>query len=344
MRGRVVGVAVAVVGVVAAVAVVDSAPDRPPPAVPPPVYIYGRVPDAVDIPQLPSLPTTLPADLAMAATAAPLSAAPVERAVALFVVGKAMHVLGEDGFYRTFDLVPLQPASDTQGNQHPAVQNTSLSPDGRYAAFPQRDKVVVVGFGGASVAEIAVAGHNEWVTWLGTTLVVSGTGATWLVDPVGGAVTRAPFDGSHAVYDRSASPDVFELSQSNTLKRWVGSEAKSIVLPESPTEEWLPPAHRSGDRIVALGHKRNLAREQELHVLAVDGSAATASHALFVGELPVQLLGWLDGDTVLIRVLGGSGGWIVAWHLPNDAVTRVARVSGEVGVASVSGLVQPVRQ
>ena len=51
-----------------------------------------------------------------------------------------MYVLGEDGRYREIAIPPLEFAFDNgKQNRTDPLRPTSLSPDGKFAAFPQVD-------------------------------------------------------------------------------------------------------------------------------------------------------------------------------------------------------------
>lgn len=86
-------------------------------------------------PKLPRLASKLPHEIAVdPSLAGPLSGDPVSRAFALVRTPAAVYVLGDDARLRRLDLLGPNAGFGT----------TVLKPDGKQAAFPQRDSVVLV--------------------------------------------------------------------------------------------------------------------------------------------------------------------------------------------------------
>jgi hypothetical protein len=329
MKARLVAVPLAALAVAAAaVAVLVSREDRPGPP-PPPVYAYGRLPEPNDVPRLSRQPTALPEVLHLPATVDPLSKRPVRRALAL-LHGGGLFVLGDDGAFRLLDGVGLQPAADAQGNEHPAVSPTTLSPDGRFAVFPQRDKVIVADLTRPAVRDVALAGPNEWVSWLGTMAVVAQQDVTHLVDPQAGTVLRAPFAGV-AASDSGSSTDLIEArpdadSGGLTLRRWAGAQPQDVDLRQTSIDHWRRPLWRRGERLALMAFTANPDRVDNLVVLTVKAGSATVERRLSV-DGPAQAMGWLGEDKVLVRYSVAAGDWLLAWDLRTDAVTRVSRIA-----------------
>jgi hypothetical protein len=115
---------------------------------------------------LPALETALPPAVHLDSVAPPLSGDPVRRALAMFQVGQIdgdmtdVLVLGDDGRARRLDVVSLAPATDEQANPRSAVSSRTVLPDGRRAAFPQRDQLLLVDLTTARVDVVPLPGFN----------------------------------------------------------------------------------------------------------------------------------------------------------------------------------------
>ena len=75
--------------------------------------------------------------------------------------------------------VTLQPVRDEGGNTSWPTKDTSLSPDGTKAAFPQPDRLVVADLTTGLIRTFTAPGLNEWVLWApGTVEVLVGSATT----------------------------------------------------------------------------------------------------------------------------------------------------------------------
>ncbi len=326
-RGRWAAVAAVVVLAVAAVTAAIVR-DRPAPG-PPPAIVSGRLPDADEAPRLPLKPTPLPERLSIPAQPVALSAKPLRRALALLAVDATVWVVGDDQTLRLFDTVKLAPVADKDGNAHSPASSTTLSPDGRYAAFPQPDRVIVVDLAEQRFSEMRVPGPNEWAGWLGDTVVVTQAASTSLAKPADGRVTKAPFKGLDVAFDHGMAPDVYEVTGGSSLNRWAGDTSQTVELQGVTLDQVQNPLWRNGNRLAVLDG--GLGASRRLSVLVVDGTRATVSHRLVLAPKPPKtvaddatVLGWLTEHSLLIR----SGGWILAWDPADDAITRVSAVDG----------------
>jgi hypothetical protein len=67
----------------------------------------------------------------------------------------------DDGSWARLDQVRLRFGRDADGNQHSPLDTTSLSADGRYAAFAQPDEVVVVTIATGAVNRFPLPGYTS---------------------------------------------------------------------------------------------------------------------------------------------------------------------------------------
>jgi hypothetical protein len=236
---------------------------------------------------------------------------PVTRAAALYepaVPASArqpgpVYVLGEDGLYRRIDAPVLEFAfDDGKQNRADPLRPTALSPDGKLAAFPQVDRLVVVNLTTGQYGSYPVPGFNKYVRWQGTHAVLVGgeDGAAFSVDLGTGRAEPAQakladLAGAEPVTHVPPSVDQSGLG-SFRIARWQGL------------------AWRSGNKIVR-------AAEGSLPLVAViDVDRAAVVRALAVPPGPVTVLGWLDDHTVLVQTSKG----VLAWDAGSGQVTSVA--------------------
>ena len=119
---------------------------------------------------LPWAKTALPRRIDLGpAGVVPLSTSPVRRALALVqphdesMSGDSVLALGDDGRLRRLEGYPL--GSNPDSVRIGTLTATSLSPDGRFAAFPHRDKVVVVNLTDGTHRQYTLGGFNVLVRW-----------------------------------------------------------------------------------------------------------------------------------------------------------------------------------
>ncbi len=296
---------------------------------------------------LAALETALPPAVFLGSVASPLSGDPVRRALALFEVGHVdgateVLVLGDDGRARRLDVVSLAPATDEQGSPRSAVSSRTLSPDGRRAAFPQRDRLLLVDLTTANVDVVPLPGFNVSVGWLGDRVVVAGSGAAAVVDVASLAVASAPYSGHLVVASATVGASVVELSGGGTkalgLRVWTGDAHRDVEVAGLPAgSEWSGLGVRSGAAVAAQYGSSSLA-DPTRSIAAFDAGDATLVRRLLVPLHPQSwsaVLGWLDERTVLVW-RGDTDGWVLAWNIASGHVHRVAEVTGDRAVVTVS--------
>jgi len=242
-----------------------------------------------------------------------LSTRPVSRAVALYEQPDTtkspgtVYVLGDDGVVRRLDGVALDFVTGADKDVSPVpLTPTALSPDGRGAAFPQRDVVVVVDLTTAKEQRFPVPGYNLEIRWQGSaTVLVGQADATYSVDVASGQVTRVA--GEWSLPDGPTDPaSPVPIDQRGFAPYAVG--------------QWHGPAWRLGDQVARAGFAAGLAP-----VIAVfDARTGALTHVLVLssgrsGGCCIAL-GWFDAQTVLVQ-LGLDG--VVAWDTRTGEVSSV---------------------
>ncbi|GAA4558232.1 hypothetical protein [Planotetraspora kaengkrachanensis] len=310
--------------------------------------------ERADEDRLPRLETLLPDKLSLNG-ATPLSTAPMAQALALFQRGGKgdpgpVLALGDDGGLRELDNIEL--ASVTDGhNEQSALDDTALSPDGRMAAFPQRDEVVVVDLTDATSRRWPVPGFNEIVSWRpdGVTLVVEQQEAVYLVDSETGRVSRAPYPGFGTVAGGEPGTDLYRLhtpsSQVAELTRWdTSGTLLSRMRPRLAvgTGEWWGTGWLRGGRIAGdvfgAGGPRPYADVIEAEVIVVlDAETGQLAAGLVLPGIDrwkgcCQVMGWYDEDTVLFASRGRPSR-LLAWRVSRGELLRVADLPDNAMVA-----------
>ncbi|MFI5915753.1 hypothetical protein [Dactylosporangium sp. NPDC051541] len=298
-------------------------------------------------PPLPSRPqevTELPARLTVdPAAAAPLSARPVTRARALVQpradepdANPPVLALAEDNTWRRLDVGDLRPAVDAAGNPQPVLDVTSLSPDGRRAAFAQPDKVVIVDLTTGRARTVAVPGFNENAAWSGEQVLVTQSGRTYLAG--GPSPAAAPYAGDDVLLPAGATVSTLSIGPDHQarLGRWPGGD-QTPVRGATDLMSWSGPGWRSGDlaaRVasVSSGPVAAPTGPPTTRLVLVNTAAATASFA----DLPVadiRVLGWRDPSTVL---LDAGGRQVLAYHTSGGSLTTVSTVTGPPALLSLA--------
>jgi len=346
-RRRRVTVAAAAVASVLAIAValplglrpVDRAPVAPTPAVTAPANVIDRMPSP-----LPARDIGLPRTPELRTDAEDLSDRPVTRAVALYerATGGSspgdVYVLGSDGAIRRLDTVRLGYATDALKAPRLPLQPTSLSPDGRSAAFPQLDKLVVVDLTTAKTDAIPVPGFNMTVRWRSAGAVLVGQpGGTYLVDLRRRVASALPADLSPL--DVVGDEPLLELG-TGALREWTVTGARPLDQTDLDSRavapyvmsRWSGPAWQRGDLVARAA----VSGGGEGLVAVVDLRTAAVVRLLVLGARADQVdgtaLGWLDARTVLLRT-GRDG--VVAWNVSTGSLSTVATAfDGAVAIAS----------
>jgi len=237
-----------------------------------------------------------------------LSQRPVERAVALYERAslpgapdpEPVFVLGSDGALRVLDGVGL----DFTVDEAP-LQPTSLSPDGRRAAFPQVDELVVVDLTTGEPDTFRVPGFNVSVRWLSAdTVLVEQSASASIVDVARRTVTAAPRPTDTLVPD-----PVFQWSG----PRWRNGNLEVGIRVGGPSRGY------SGTNVAVVD-----VRTGAVVRLLVLGPAA--------GRADATALGWLDSDAVLLRT---DQDGVVAWNTSTGEVTSVTGpFDGQIAIVS----------
>ncbi|HEX6871388.1 MAG TPA: hypothetical protein VF163_09855 [Micromonosporaceae bacterium] len=345
--------ALALVVGIAVVAPGSEAPSGPsgPPTSPAPA-VTGPLPTM--LPRLDGSP--LPARLDWS-TAIPLSRAPMTRALALYQPlseqdgappSGPIYALDVDGRLRLLDDVELSPTRDAGGNLATPLKSGSLSPDGRIAAFPQTDKLVLVNLLLPAIETIPVAGYNESVVWLGDgSLVVGRAQDASLVTLNTGRVRTLPLAAWDLVGETEATPDRYlELrarwdggraaaAEPARLRFWSGegtSPARVVALGGSGGDammgDFYGRAWRSGDLVVRSGwlspNNNAGGTAGPEAVVVVNLNDGVIVNLLDVGrerwKACCEALGWLNDHMVLLRI---DRQGVVAWDIWTDVCWQV---------------------
>jgi hypothetical protein len=279
--------------------------------------------------------------------AIPLRRNPIERARLLVQPygSPDIFALAEDGSWRRIDVVPIAPVTDVAGNVQPALDVTSLSADGRRAAFAQRDEVLVVDLSDASLQRIPLPGFNEDVRWIGDGLAVAQDGVTFfMVPPDAGPVELTGAGRDVAVADEAGIVTVsLDASHRPVLRRWGSDGAGPPQLFDGTgvLYAWDGPGWRRG-RVIARGALEAVgdidapAGAFPYRVVLIDLAAGVARYAPGPPPMPpdkARLLGWRDANTLLVAVERQR---IMAYDVTTGAGTELAVLAAESGVLSLS--------
>ncbi|MFG1675301.1 hypothetical protein [Micromonospora sp. NPDC049282] len=286
--------------------------------------------------------------------AAPLSARPVGRALALLQpinrdTGEAgvIRVLGDDGVVRDLDVVTLKPTRDADGNQAIPLKAGSLSPDGRTAAFAQTGEVVVVDLTDPAVRRYPLPGYLEHVVWAGDRLLVGDNDTTYEVDRRTGKARKLPVDPwGLVVPEPTRAGDLLALGgteESLAVRRFPAGGGTPERRPVTTGE--LPPGNRlnevygrgwqRGDRIAQAGWTTTGTMGGGEGVAVLDARTGAVTRLLDLGrdglaKACCEVLGWSADGAVLFRYdLGG----LARWRPETGEVAWVARdVPGQVAL------------
>jgi hypothetical protein len=315
-----------------------------------------QTPSATAVDRLPAKPPTrdgvpLPRTVDMRPSGVKgIAARPLPRAVALYQQEPAQTeklplilALGTGNQRRWLDgAVTLHFTRDAAGKLVTPLLPTSLSPDGRRAAFGQHDTAVVVDLTTGQADSIKLPGWNWYVLWIGNTKVLVGqAGATYVVDLAHG--TTKPLTARLPLWDVAADrtgPDQVVEMPANagqlTLREW------TVAGTSPPTEvqidqsrlggyritSWQGPAWRSGDLIVRAGAGTGPDSRATDLVGVVNIRTGVVVRLLDAAATP---LGWLDGHTVLLQTTRQG---IVAWDIHSGQIMSVsAPFDGTVAIS-----------
>jgi hypothetical protein len=313
--------------------------DEPLPPVPEPPELnpdsLQKAPTASEVSALPwrstELPRALPTDIA---TAPPLSREPIDHALALIAgTGATVGVVGDDGRLRRLEGVALEPTRDPAGYGASPVTPGALTPDGRLAALPQPNAVVVVDLASGDAQRFDVPGTNTRVTWhpdQRQILVGREGGPSSVLDTTDGSVEAVPYEAYNAAYapdgtvveitETPSGPAVSDLvhwrdtgsARRLPLSVWIGSNSS----PRATDDQLLVAG--SGDQIV-----RTAAR-YDIGWIVLDIETGQPIAMLGGGTVPYSdwvfgPIGWLDDDTAIVH----AHGHLLAWTPATGLVERV---------------------
>lgn len=325
-------------------------PGSPAPAVTPTPARDGVIaaPARADEALLPQLDGVLPATLDPGRATTPLSAAPVQRAVALLqrwgdgASVPPVVVVGADGASRVLDGVRLQPVPDGAGNIGTPLRPGSLSPDGRSAAFPQHGSVVVVDLTTAAVQRWPLPGYNGDVVWMpddGHVLVARDSGAA-LLDTRSGAVSPvAGTTGAGVVYlDGGGWVDLQDAGgAAGTMTVHAVDGSVSPAVPVAGVGQWWGQGHAWHDRVARGGFGAGVLSDgfstADPQVIAVVDVGQRQREALLAFDWPGRskgccaVLGWSDAGMLLFTSVGDGPTRILGWDLGSGRLYRVSEVT-----------------
>ncbi|MDG4761137.1 hypothetical protein [Micromonospora sp. WMMD710] len=335
-----------------------------PPADPPPDHSVAPTPTAEPTHagpvQRPPAELTFPPDplarLADPATV-PLSARPVQRALALFQpvdeefrADGAVRVLGDDGVVRSLDVVTLAPTRDESGNEAPAVKPGVLSPDGRSAAFAQTNELIMIDLTTAAVRRIPLEGYLELVVWANDRVLVGGDNRTYAVDRVTATASTSDVSAWNVVApDPEAGRDaaLVELTGERGGLTLVSRTARegAIRSEERITGDALPSPYEvnefygrgwlHGERIASAAWITSGEIDGAEGAAVLDARTGAVTHLLDLGRERAKgccpVLGWDNRGAVLLR-LEPAG--LARWNPETGEITGIVRdLPGMVALA-----------
>jgi hypothetical protein len=303
---------------------------------------------------LPWAKTALPRRIDLgAAGVVPLSTSPVRRALALLqphdeaTSGDSVLVLGDDGRLRRLEGYPL--GSNPESVRVGRLTATSLSADGRFAAFTHWDRVVVVNLTDGTRRQYTVEGFNDSVRWHPDSrhLLVGGYERLFAVDTREGTVRRVPYSDPGSAFSTTGA-EVWELrSHPARVVRWRDEKVSADRPVSAPISGWCGQGWARGDLLARSGAGSPAFR---LPGVIVDGPGVVAVVDVAGGRVDRMLafrpderntgcqevLGWLGSATVLVASHGVGPTRVLAW----DAAGGVRRVTelSESGTVALSQL------
>lgn len=256
---------------------------------------------------------------------------------------------GDGRFHWVVLDLKLVDTRDAGGNQAVPLDQGSLGPMGRQAAFAQPNEVVVVDLQTGKENRIPLPGLNEEVSWLldGRHVLVSSATETWLVDVDTREVLPASADGFAVTPLVGGGSGLTTLTLANSgdeapLLRFYDDGGLSLrsqrdvnVATATPYRfsYLMPHGWRYGDRIAQAGGGQAGSVPSEF-VVVVDGPAGNITNLLDVGPNRNKgccaVLGWMNSDAVIVHT---DQDGLLQWTLSTGAVTRLTdRLPGAVSL------------
>ncbi|RLP95892.1 hypothetical protein [Micromonospora sp. CV4] len=287
----------------------------------------------------------------------PLSARPVQRALALFQplneeyrADGPVRILGDDGVVRSLDVVTPAPTRDEGGNEAPAVKPGVLSPDGRSAAFAQTNELILVDLTTAAVRRIPLAGYLELVVWANDRVLVGGDNRTYAVDRVTGAASAIDVSAWDVAAPDPAAGREAALVETGGVRGGLMLRSRTAgtgaVRSEQPVTGGLLPAPYQVNEFYGRGwlHGSRLARAAWITngeidgaegVTVLDARTGAVAHVLDLGRDRAKgccpVLGWDNTGAVLLR-LEPAG--LARWNPETGEITGIVRdLPGMVALA-----------
>lgn len=257
-------------------------------------------------------PTTI--DLA---TATPLAADPIGRALAAFAVTgdnglSDVVVLAQDGTLRTISLAPVSPMHDPEGNLAVRAGPSMLSPNGEYLMFPQDDSIRLL--------------HLQDQQWSTIAHGVRAWDATWTSGDEVLLWNHERPSATYPVYDVNGDPVVRHHVSDDFNPRW---DSDPYGLPRRSFNGSLAQSYTAG---------ADVPQPPALHLSSGQSDwigIASAPDAILV--LPqegarqkqcCQVAGWIDRDVLLYESRSSEGLRLLAWQQGTGNFWQVSDIVG----------------
>jgi hypothetical protein len=356
---------VAVVGVIATVVQLGGSPTpRPVPLQPstttqgvrhlPDGTAYATLPQEGTESELPTFQIGLPSTINTAAGAMPLSEmkVPPESVVAVVLreVGSGYQpvLVTGDGREILVDKVHLTPTND--GASIGVPLGVRAFGAGHYIVFAQPRAVVMLDTQTGAVRRFSVPSATlfdaAWTADRGPIIARSPTGA-WEIDPWSpGQVVAKPIDAASFAgqYRLSAAGGLSGPRIAVTSQDRSGALGKAVSLKAPVTdiwgetmsnEDWAAAGAFLDQNAVYPVIRRGFGPIYQ-GVVAARADGRAGAQLLLAPESPdgqtgrfkgcCSVLGWADGNTVLLRTYGSHGVWVLAWTVSTGAVYEVSRL------------------
>ena len=250
------------------------------------------------------------------------------------------------GELRRVDTLALAPLRDASGNESPPLGPRAIGGGGRYVAFAQPGKVVLLDVEDGSTRSIPVPSETlESVGWTldqGTLVARSGDHA-WTIDPEKPDDVATAADGHYeGAYQLRADS---ARSQGLTLHRYEDGVLVDGTAPLSApvgsvwgetigTEQRAAAGAFFDQNITSKVIDRGNGPIYQ-GLVAVDAET-NRTRVLLAPENPdgqtgrfkgcCTVLGWADAATVLFQTVGSHGSWVLAWNVATGRVYEVSRI------------------